>query len=218
MLLSINLAFSLNRPIPLEKDHKLREIQALEAQMQHHVDPTKRCMSEEEFLFLQTRYGVVYPENLKMVAKSIGFGNLTPIMRDFYECLDNIYHYKAYPTIAFIKTLLDFDISVTTIDDLEYDIINKSFQHPEVDAIYNSIYDEFDCVEIAVNTFDDTYNCYIVLMLTGPHIGCICKDEWTTIKHGTITHNFSSFNLVAPLEDYIINQRKEWLRIHNRVD
>jgi len=192
--------------------NKLQQIIDLEHQMMSEKDGTRKKMSEEEFLFLKTKFGIDYPENLKVIAKEIGFGKIMPIMADVIDCLNCITHYKAKVTTDFIKTLLDYGISVSEIEDLEFDIINKTFNNTKIDQIYNIVNQKYNCIDIAVNTFDGDYNCYIVLVLTGENKGNVCYDEWKEVEHKSIQHNFFSFNFITSLEDYIINERKKWLK------
>lgn len=192
---------------------KLNEILDLERQMSPQKDPLRRKLFDVDFLRLAVEFDIDYPENLKIIAQEIGFGRVTPIQADFYDCLNDSIHYKTNMTPTFIKALLEFGISVAIIDDLEFDFSEKTFHNKEIDDLHDVLSEDFDCVDIAVNTFDDTYNCSIVLVLTGAHRGMVCYDEWRTIEHLNVRHNFSSFNPIALLEDYIIAQRKQLLAV-----
>lgn len=195
---------------------KLRKILDLEYQILSYKDTERRKMADVEFLLLSSNFNVTYPENLKQFAHEIGFGKAMLLQHDFYDCLYSYFHYKAALTKDFIKLLLDLEFSYSEIENLEFDIIKETFNYPMVDELYLEFSKDFDCVEIAINTFDDAYNCHVVLVLTGEKQGMIFFEEWQHIQHDSHDFSFSSFNPKALLEDFIIDNMKKVLARNNR--
>ncbi|MGD1318591.1 hypothetical protein [Chryseobacterium sp. 2R14A] len=163
-----------------------------ETYLKEQINNSKKISSSEIFNW-ETKYQIDFPINFKQYLQEIG---LFQFDYSFYECLNSDDFYFAFLTDDFINILKSEGIPEDEIENAKnnYNFKNQSFDSTvseewtgSIDKIYNSLGKDEFCIEIGVCLFNDTYNCYHYLMLTGRNqnrvVNSFGKDTYENVDY-----------------------------------
>ena len=163
-----------------------------ETYSKEQLNRSKRISSSEIFNW-ETKYQFDFPNNFKQYSMEIG---LFQFDFSFYDCLNSDEFYVHFLTDDFITVLISEGISRKEIEVAKnsYNFKNQSFDYADseewieaVNKVYDKLGKDESCIEIGVCLFDDVYNCYQYLMLTGKNKNFVVEsygqDEYKNVDY-----------------------------------